>query len=129
MFRRLVVVAAGGQAVEILTAGRGTTRCEEEDGSVSYWDGGISGDSRESVRVIGMIAAENGIEFRPGSNIGFLLGVYSLQVEAADRLVRCHWPAVIRVAEELLATKTVVGARVRQLVFVEDAPFDRRRAT
>jgi hypothetical protein len=115
MFRRLVIVAAGGRAVEILTAGRSTTS-HEDAGSVRYWDGGTSGDRRESVRLIGKIAAENDIEFALGTNIDFLLGVYSLQVEAAESLVCWHWPAVIRVAEALLAEKTLTEAGVHELL-------------
>jgi hypothetical protein len=109
---RIVLYDAGHAATKLLTAGRDDLEEPLPDGSVRLWSSGNDHDLELSTTLIKRLAAHYGREADPFFFIG-MLGLYS---QTSTRILCRRWPAVVRVAEELLQKKTLKEARVYQLL-------------
>jgi Peptidase family M41 len=107
--KRLVVLDAGGRAAEMLTAGRITLEVPREDGGITVWGSGTNHDLSSSVHIIKQLAMH--YEKSP-QDLAFVLQIWGRAANGAHRILCRHWPEVVRVAESLLAHKTLTAEEV-----------------
>ena len=105
--KELVILDAGGQAVQIVSGGRVHPGLPLPGGGILRYTEGSRGDIKKTIGVWRYLEQHFEVERK----MWYLPEVISLTGATSTSLLCRHWPGVVRVAEVLLQKKTLTGRR------------------